>query len=390
MLLTDLPSPVLLVDRARLDANLDAMQARADENGVALRPHVKTHKSVEIALRQRERGAVGLTVATVGEAEVFARFGFEDLCIAKPLVGRDNLARVARLIAGKTRVTFCVDTLAGARQADAFFAEQGVVADVLLEVDTGHGRTGVRWNDPDAPAFVRDLTALSSLTLTGLLTHGGQVYGGPNEGEAKQNALRRYAAEERNRLLAFADVLGDADLLPRDATISLGSTPTLSAFENATAQHFSITEVRPGNYVFYDGQQVALGTTTLDCCALTVRATVIAQHRTPTGGEMAYLDAGKKILTTDLGWNVRDYGQILHSPHTMKLLPHARIVGLSEEHGWVRVPGATTFDVGDTVRIVPNHACVAVATQDRLYVVERTGKDGEDVVAKWTVDARGA
>ncbi|MEM8556294.1 MAG: alanine racemase [Bacteroidota bacterium] len=390
MLLTDLPSPVLLVDRARLDANLDAMQARADENGVALRPHVKTHKSVEIALRQRERGAVGLTVATVGEAEVFARFGFEDLCIAKPLVGRDNLARVARLIAGKTRVTFCVDTLAGARQADAFFAEQDQTADVLLEVDTGHGRTGVRWNDLDAPAFVRDLIGLSSVRLTGLLTHGGQVYGGPNEGETKQNALRRYATEERNRLLAFADVLGDADLLPRDATISLGSTPTLSAFENATARHFSITEVRPGNYVFYDGQQVALGTTTLDRCALTVRATVIAQHRTPTGGEVAYLDAGKKILTTDLGWSVRDYGQLLHSPHTMKLLPHARITRLSEEHGWVRVPGATTFDVGDTVRIVPNHACVAVATQDRLYVVERTGKDGEEVVAEWTVDARGA
>ncbi|MEM8602062.1 MAG: alanine racemase [Bacteroidota bacterium] len=390
MPLADLPSPVLLVDRARLDANLDAMQVRADENGVALRPHVKTHKSVEIALRQRERGAVGLTVATVGEAEVFARFGFDDLCIARPLVGRDALARVATLLASKTRVTFCVDTLAGARQADAFFAERGQTADVLLEVDTGHGRTGIRWNDPDAPAFVRDLAELPALKLSGLLTHGGQVYGGPNEGETKQDALRRYASEERNRLLTFADMLGEANLLPYDATISLGSTPTLHAFENETSSYFAITEVRPGNYVFYDRQQVALGTTTLANCALTVRATVLSQHRTPTGGEMAYLDAGKKILTTDLGWGVRDHGQILHSPHTMKPLPHARIAGLSEEHGWVRVPGATTFDVGDTVRIVPNHACVTMATQDRFYVIERIGKDGEEVVGEWTVDARGA
>ncbi|MEO1632032.1 MAG: alanine racemase, partial [Bacteroidota bacterium] len=176
MHLADLPSPALLVDRTRLDANLDAMQAQAEAQGVALRPHVKTHKSVEIALRQRERGAVGLTVATVGEAEVFARFGFNDLCIAKPLVGRDNLARVAKLLAGKTRVTFCVDTLAGARQADAFFAEQGRTADVLLEVDTGHARTGIRWNHPDAMSLVRALAELPSLALVGLLTHGGQVY----------------------------------------------------------------------------------------------------------------------------------------------------------------------------------------------------------------------
>ncbi|MEL6771126.1 MAG: alanine racemase [Bacteroidota bacterium] len=390
MHLADLPSPALLVDRARLDANLDAMQARADENGVALRPHVKTHKSVEIALRQRERGAVGLTIATVGEAEVFARFGFDDLCIARPVVGRDALARVATLLAGKTRVTFCVDTLAGARQANAFFAEQGQTADVLLEVDTGHGRTGIRWNHPDAASLVRDLAGLPSLTLAGLLTHGGQAYGGPRQGETKQDALRRYMTEERDRLLTFAATLGRARLLTPDAILSLGSTPTLSVFENATRDGFTITEVRPGNYVFYDRQQVTLGTTTLDRCALTVRATVIAQHRTPTGGEMAYLDAGKKILTTDLGWNVRDHGQILHSPHTMKPLPHARIARLSEEHGWVRVPGATTFDVGDTVRIVPNHACVTMATQDRFYVIERTGKDGEEVVAEWTVDARGA
>ncbi|MEM6784353.1 MAG: alanine racemase, partial [Bacteroidota bacterium] len=308
MPLAHLPSPVLLVDRARLDANLDAMQARADAQGVALRPHVKTHKSVEIARRQRERGAVGLTVATVGEAEVFARFGFDDLCIARPLVGRDALARVATLLASKTRVTFCVDTLAGARQADALFAERDQTADVLLEVDTGHGRTGVRWNDPDAPAFVRDLAELPALTLTGLLTHGGQVYGGSKEGETKQDALRRHMADERDRLLTLAATLGEAGLLTPDATLSLGSTPTLSVFENATRDGFRITEVRPGNYVFYDRQQVALGTTKLDRCAFTIRATVLSQHRTPTGGEMAYLDAGKKVLTTDLGWGVRDHG----------------------------------------------------------------------------------
>ena len=327
--------------------------------------------------------AVGLTVATVGEAEVFARFGFNDLCIAKPLVGRDNLARVAKLLAGKTRVTFCVDTLAGARQAAAFFAEQGRTADVLLEVDTGHARTGIRWNHPDAMSLVRALAELPSLALVGLLTHGGQVYGGPKQGETKQAALRRHMSEERDRLLTFAATLGGARLLTPDATLSLGSTPTLSVFENATHDGFTITEARPGNYVFYDRQQVMLGTTTLDRCALTVRATVIAQHRTPTGGEMAYLDAGKKVLTTDLGWNVRDHGQILHSPHTMKPLPHARIARLSEEHGWVATPGGSIWDIGDPVFVVPNHACVAVATRRQLALV-----DGDEVVEMLDVVAR--
>src|SRR5690606_39208620 len=384
MLVSDLPTPSLLVERARLEANLAAQQARADGEGVALRPHVKTHKSPALARRQAEAGARGLTVATVAEAEAFADAGFDDLVIAREVVDPALFSRIADLAAEGARVAFLVDTAAGAGLASRFFADRSLRADVLVEVDTGHGRCGVAWDHDDALDLVRHVAGLPGLRLRGLLTHGGHGYFGPRDGETREAALVRAMAEERDRLLALAARLGAAGLLdPAEAVLSLGSTPTFSRFENAERGGFRITEARPGNYVFHDAMQAALGTAPLAACALTVQATVLSIHRDDGGTDRVYLDAGKKALTTDSGWGTDGYGLLLHSPSTMKPLPHARLAALSEEHGWVEVPGGSTFDVGDRVRVVPNHACVAVATQPRLHLV-----DGDEVVEAWDVVER--
>ena len=393
MLVSDLPTPSLLVERARLDANLERMQARATANRAVLRPHTKTHKCLAIARHQHGLGAQGVTVAKPGEAEVFVADGFGDVRLAYTVTGEDKHARLARLM-DQARVSFCVDTAEGARAASAVYAAQDRRAEVLIEIDVGYGRCGVRWDDPDLPAFARTIAGLPGLRLVGLLTHAGHAYHGPHEGETKAEALRRVMAAERDRMLEAAARLRDAgipgvetgtfpDGTPR-FEISIGSTPTMSVFERAEHDGFTVTEIRPGNYVFFDAMQVGLGSATLRDCALTVLTTVISRHRDRGGQERLFLDAGKKILTSDVGRFTEGHGVILYNPAEMVPHPHARITGLSEEHGWVQVRGGGALAVGDRVRVVPNHACVSVNTQDRLYLV-----DGDEVVHDWRVDARG-
>jgi D-serine deaminase-like pyridoxal phosphate-dependent protein len=154
-------------------------------------------------------------------------------------------------------------------------------------------------------------------------------------------------------------------------------------FQNGTRAGFRLTDIRPGNYVFGDAMQVALGAVDLDQCALTVQATVVSKRRDAASGtERVFLDAGKKILTADTGALTTGHGLLLYNAAAMRRLPHAVIDRVSEEHAWVRVPGAATVDVGDTVRLVPNHACLTVATQDALVLV-----DDDEVVATLPVAA---
>jgi len=377
----DLPTPALLVERRRLEANLDRAQARAGEQGVALRPHAKTHRSADIARMQVDRGARGITVATVAEATAFAGAGFDDILVAREVVAPAPLGELADIAATGGRVGFCVDTIAGANLASAFLAARGATLDVLVEVDTGHGRCGVPWDEPDAPALVAHVAQLPGLAVRGLLTHAGHAYAGPLDGESAAEARTRIMTQERDRLLALAVRLGEAGLIdPANAVLSVGSTPTFSCFENTSAGGFRITEARPGNYVFHDAQQVALGSARLEDCALTCQATVISLRRHEDGTERFFMDAGKKTLSSDGGWDLRGFGILLYSPKTMVRNPHAAIIALSEEHGWVDVPGGAIQDVGDRARIIPNHACVAVAMAERLFVVE-----GETVVGEWEV-----
>lgn len=370
-----LTSPAVLVDRARLRANVRRMQERAGEQDVRLRPHVKTHKSPAIGRLQREEGASGITVATVSEAEAFAEAGFEDIRIASPLVQAAKHRRI-RALAAKISVSFTVDGEENLRRASE--AHEEAPAAVLLEIDTGQHRCGVRWDRREEIVRLARLAGeLPGVRLEGILTHAGQVYGGPRENESRAESLERHAREERDRMLKVARVLADAGLAePGSLEISVGSTPTASRFENRSEDGFSVTEIRPGNYVFNDGMQVVLGSATLDQCALTVLATVVSATRTGSR-ERVILDAGKKVLTTDTGYGTEGYGTILYNAATMRPHPHARIERLSEEHAWVGVPGGSTLHVGDPVRILPHHACVTAATQDEIYLLDREEQQGE-------------
>ena len=379
MLVSDLPTPALLVDRARLHANLDAMQARADAHDVALRPHVKTHKCVEIARLQTERGARGLTVATVDEAEAFAQAGFDDLRLATPVVSPGSLARLGALAEGGTRISFTVDSVEGVRRA----SEAGLSVDVLIEIDTGYHRCGVRWDDADALTEVAQAVRQSGLTLVGLLSHGGDAYTPAAEDETSEGARRRAMENERDHVLGAAAALAEAGMLAPGAELSVGSTPGVSAFSNTDRDGFRITEIRPGTYAFMDAMQVELGAARLQDCALVCVGTVLSKRRFDDGTERVITDAGKKVLTSDLRPGSDTFGTVLYSPHTMIAHPHAIVSGLSEEHGWVDSPGGVIWDIGDPVFVVPNHACVAIATRREIYSV-----DGDEVAETWKIVAR--
>lgn len=386
MLITDLSTPSILIDRSRLTRNLQEMQDRATQNNVRLRPHTKTHKSLAIATLQREMGASGLTVAKLGEAEIYAEAGFKDIRLAYTLVGSDKYERLASL-SEHCQVSFCVDTARGATAASEFFTAKSLTADVLIETDVGYGRCGVRFDLAKSAEFGKWVDELPGLRVVGILTHAGHSYNGPqNESESNEEALRRVSDSERDHMLEFAVELRNAGVAAAsDGTleITVGSTPSMRYFSNRNYKGFTITEIRPGNYVFLDMIQVQLGVHTLDRCALTVYASVISKHRNADGSERLFLDSGKKVLTSDRAGSSEGFGQILYDAREMVPMPHAVIHAVSEEHGWVRVPGGSTLNVNDRVQIVPNHACVVVNTQRQMFVVE-----GDEVVETIFVDAQ--
>lgn len=381
-----LSTPALLVDRPRLDRNLDRMQATADANEVTLRPHIKTHKSVALARRQRRRGAKGLTVATVAEAETFVEAGCTDVRVAYPVTGRDKHERLQRLRDDAT-LSFTVDTVAGAEQAAAVYPADDPV-DVLLEVDVGHGRCGVHWtHDTQAVRVARGIAETAELHLAGILTHAGQAYDGPSDDQTAAEALAQAARHERDRMLSVAATLADAagtDATPDAFDISIGSTPTMAAFENAEHEGFRVTEVRPGNYVVHDAMQVALGAASLDDCALTVCTTVVSVQEKPDASPRAFVDAGKKVFTTDTGYGTDGYGTVLASAHDRQAHPRLRLAHLSEEHGWLDGVNSDHLSVGDRLQIVPNHACVTLNNQNQIHVVA-----DDTIVDTWSVNARG-
>jgi len=388
MYIDDLATPCILIERNRLEQNLQSMQQKATANDVALRPHTKTHKSLKLARRQLAHGASGITVAKVGEAEVFAQAGFDDIRLAYTVIGRDKYERILRLMS-HARISFCVDTSEGARAASEFFTSRDREIEVLIEIDGGYGRCGVLWNSRNSVDYAKFVHDLPGIRLAGILTHAGQSYHGPeDENETPEQALRRVAAAERDTMLDVTVRFHEAGIegvVPGSGfEISIGSTPSMKYFENLTVRGFSVSEIRPGTYIFHDATQVGLASAKRTDCAATVLATVVSKQRDNTGQERLFLDAGRKVLTSDTGYGTQGYGILLYNTQTMEPLPHACLSGLSEEHGWVSVTGGATLDVGDRVRLVPNHVCVAVNTQDVLYLV-----DGEEVVESLPVDTRG-
>jgi D-serine deaminase-like pyridoxal phosphate-dependent protein len=357
--LDTLATPVVVVDLDVLERNIARMAARAREAGVRLRPHAKTHKCPEIARLQRAAGAWGLSVAKVGEAEVFAEAGFDDIFVAYPVVGEDKGRRLVTL-ADRVRLAVGADSIEGARTLAGPLREAGRALDVLLKVDVGYGRVGVL---PDhAVEVARQIVDVPGLRLRGVFTHAGHGY----LAEARA-AVDEVAAQEGGLLAATAADLRAAGFPIEE--VSVGSTPTAALAMRVAG----VTECRPGNYVFHDASQVALGTCGIEDCALTVVATVVSVP----APDRAVVDAGSKTLSSDpLRPRPGGYGQVLGRA--------SRVEKLSEEHGVISVAEGETFHVGERVRILPNHACVVANLHDRLV-----GVSGGRVEAILDVAARG-
>jgi D-serine deaminase-like pyridoxal phosphate-dependent protein len=345
--LSSLETPALTVDLDLVERNIAALQGYCDEHGLAFRPHIKTHKLPELARMQADAGAVGITCQKLGEAEVMADAGFDDILVTYPLVGPHKAGRLAALA---RRVTMSVvgDSAAVADGLSEVLAQEELEVDFLVECDTGLARTGVQ--SPQAAADLAEHVAgLPGLRFAGLMTYPTRAESGPWLREARE-------AIERLGL--------------RVDKVSGGGTPTA----RRTHEIGEVTEVRAGTYVYGDRACIANGSVPLESCALRVLATVVS---TPTR-ERAIVDAGSKTLTYDPAQGASGYGLLVEHPD-------AEVYLLNEEHGFVDVSRCDPLPaVGDTVTIVPNHACGTTNMHDEV-VVHRGG----EVVATWPVAARG-
>jgi D-serine deaminase-like pyridoxal phosphate-dependent protein len=351
----DTITPVAVVDEEIVERNLARMARLAADNNVKLRPHAKTHKSAHMAQRQMAHGAVGLTCATFTEAEIFADAGVDDLLIAHPPVGRPKLDRLAALAARVKRLAVSLDDVGIARSLPAS-------VEVLWEVDPGQHRIGTTPGEPTVTAVQQLVRAIGNARFRGLITHGGHVYGATNQQE------RQLAAnQESEAVTTTAAMFPQAGIELRE--LSVGSTPTAGL-----ALRGSITEMRPGTYIYGDANQVTLGSQRLEDCALSVVATVVS---TPAP-DRAVVDAGSKALSADLRVaRLNGYGMVLGRNDLT-------VARLSEEHAVLTAAERTRLTVGTRLIIIPSHACTTVNLHPAFLLLSGSSE------ARWLpVDARG-
>ena len=351
-----LDTPAMLVDLDVAEANIASMAAYAQRAGLLLRPHVKTHKSIAMARRQRNAGAIGFCVATVSEAEVFAGAGIADLTLAYPVVGARKLARLAQVCQAGP-VTLVADSAAVVDGYAEVARRAGRTLKVLAEVDTGMRRAGA------LPLAVPDLAGhvakSAGLEFAGILTHAGHAHDA-----AGQLGIEQVARQEA---AVMGDVRADLERAGHEVrVVSAGSSLTSRYLTAADG----ITEIRPGTYIYNDLRTLGCWSCTAEQIAVSMLATVVS---TGDGGARVTVDAGSKTLTTTAD-PVYAHGHLAGRPD-------ATVTRLSEEHGVLTVTGAPPA-VGDLVRILPVHACVWSDLQPEVYGTRR----GE-IVERIRVDA---
>jgi D-serine deaminase-like pyridoxal phosphate-dependent protein len=346
----DFGTPALVIDLERVERNIARVQKLCDQAGLANRPHIKTHKSPALAKMQLAAGAKGITCQKLGEAEVMADAGIDDILISYNLLGEARIRRLAGLLKRVT-VTVAADNptvieaLAGAGKI------AGRPLGVVIECDTGRKRAGVE-QPREAIALAHLIKARADLCFQGFLFY-------PTEQSWPQT--RRFYEE------ALSGVR-EAGLEPR--MVSTGGTPNLVNL----GQLAGATEHRAGTYIFNDRMMLACGAATRQDCALSVYATVVSRAAPARG----IIDAGSKTLTADTGALDDGFGLILE-------YPQAKIGGFAEEHGFLDLSGSNDRPrVGDVVRVVPNHVCVVVNMFDRMIAVR-----GDRIVEVLPVAARG-
>jgi D-serine deaminase-like pyridoxal phosphate-dependent protein len=355
-------TPIPVVHRELLDANLAGWAEVITSHGVELRPHAKTHKTIEVARLQLHHRAKGLTVARPSEGLALLPSGVTDVFVAYTVVGAVQVAQLMEL-AQQVRVSACIDDLGAATALSAASRRAGVVLDVLVDVDTGLGRTGL-------PAEQAIELGVAAADLPGLAVRGVFSYAGYPARRRDDAARRAWAHKEAATSVAVADSLRGRGLAID--TVSVAGTTTA----RFAAEVDGVTEVRPGIYAFGDANTSRLGAMRLEDCALRILATVVSR---PTP-DRAVLDAGTKALAADTSVDGGTYGHLPAYPDT-------RLTRLWEEHGVLELSpdheDGERLQVGDRVEIVPNHVCPAVHLASRLLCLE-----AGEVADVWEVLAR--
>lgn len=361
MNIAELDTPALLIDLDIMDRNLNKMADYARAHGLRLRPHTKTHKIPALAERQLSLGAAGLTVAKVGEAEVMSKIDPPELLVAYPVIGKQKLDRLMT-IAANTRVTVALDSLTAATELSAAAQASGRTIGVLVEIDAGLGRVGVQAG-PDILALVQRVASLPGLLFEGVAFYPGHI---------------KILNEAADVALAAVGTLLDGVVRNLEAAgfpvklVSGGSTPTLYL----SHQVARLNEIRPGTYIFNDRNTVLCGATTYNDCAASILATVVS---TAVKGQMI-IDGGSKTFSSDrpMGLEEVSFGRLLDAPEAV-------FGKMNEEHGFVDIRKVSKlFQVGDRVRVLPNHVCVAMNLHEQVY-----GYRGETVEHVWRVEGRG-
>ena len=354
---TGLDTPRVVVDLARVAANIARLQSAMDARGIAVRPHAKTHKSIAVARMQLAAGARGITVGTLGEAEVFAAAGLDDLFLAYPVwAAGPKATRLRAVHEAVRRFAVGVDSAGGVDALASAVRGSTRPLEVLVEIDPGNHRTGVA--SPVAALDIARAARTAGLSVRGVFSHGGHGY--------HVGAAEAAGGDEIRALGAAADALR-ADGF-EITTVSAGSTPTM-----LSSSAGPVNEQRAGTSVYGDRQQWVLGSIPAEGCAVAVAATVVSVH-----ADRLVLDAGAKALTKDRAEFLTGFGAIVGYPELV-------IERVNDYHGVVAVaPGADRPRLGDVVAVVPNHICPVVDLVDAVVAVAADGS-----VAEWPVDARG-
>jgi D-serine deaminase-like pyridoxal phosphate-dependent protein len=356
-------TPALLVDYDILERNILQLQRASDQSGLAVRPHMKAHKTPQIAHMQIRAGAIGLSCAKLGEAEAMAAAGVEDLFIANSLVGTPKMARLVALARQVPRLSVAVESIVSAQQMNDAFTAAGMELQVSIELEIGSGRAGVM--PEKAVEFARELQQLPALKLRGIMGYaGGLMY----DARTEQGRVAS-AAEEGRRLSATAETLRDAGFDIQ--VVSGGGTPTAGRYR----RDCGLTEVRCGTYCLNDYNQVDLGACTAVDVAATVLSTVIsipAEDRIICDAGTKALDQAVSDLTEGFGW-VKGY-------------EGGNVFRINDEHGYIdRRRLQADLAIGDRVEIYPPRICTCLNLYDFMYVIQ----DGH-VRDIWQITARGA
>ena len=362
----DLSTPGALIDLDRLEHNATRMAEHTHQLGVRLRPHVKTHKCVEAARIQTRDHFGGITVSTLAEARGFAQAGFRDITYAVPIAPQ-KLTVALEIGLRIDRLAILIDHMETITAVEEIARAHAAVFPVWLKIDCGLHRAGV---DPESELAIALATRLQNsphIEFRGVLTHAGHSYDATNHDEALATAQ-----DECSISRAFVKRLAKTKINVPE--VSIGSTPTISAARNLDG----ISEVRPGNYAFFDVFQSAIGSCSLNDVAFSVLATVVSVHPEE---QRAVIDAGALALSKDPGPTHVDpdcgFGRVV-TIEDQHPLPGLRITSVSQEHGEIEGPGTAALRPGTHLRILPNHSCLSAACFESYHVVRNT-----EIVDEW-------